>query len=50
MDDPRSVNTNAEDTPTWNNAMGHPHGEDYWQACKKESDTLISMEVCEELQ
>jgi hypothetical protein len=43
------VKANTEDTPNWSEAMGGPNGEDYWQACKKEFETLISMEVWEEV-
>jgi hypothetical protein len=41
---------NAKDTPTWKEAMRGPNGEGHWQACKKEIDTLILMEVWEEAQ
>jgi hypothetical protein len=42
-----SVKANAEDNPTWHEAMGGPNAEGYWQACKKEYETLISMKVWE---
>jgi hypothetical protein len=45
-----AVKANAEDTPTWNEAMGGPNGVGYWQAYKKEIDTLISLEFWEEVQ
>jgi hypothetical protein len=45
-----SVKVNMEDTPNWSEAMGGPNGEGYWQACKKEFETLILMKVWEEVQ
>jgi hypothetical protein len=32
-----SVKANADNNPTWNEAMKGPNAEGYWQACKKES-------------
>jgi hypothetical protein len=40
-----SVKANFEDNPTWNEAMGGPNAEGYWQACKKGYNTLVSMQV-----
>jgi hypothetical protein len=32
-------------TPNWNQAMNGPHAEGFWEACKKEVQTLVKMDV-----
>jgi hypothetical protein len=41
------VKANLEDNPTCNEAMGGPNAKEYWQACKKEYNILVSMQVWE---
>jgi hypothetical protein len=43
-----SVKANANNNPNWGQAISGPHSEGYWQACIKEYETLIRMEVWEE--
>jgi hypothetical protein len=45
-----SVKANAEDNPTWEEAMNGENAEGYWQACQKEYETLIKMDVWEEVE
>jgi hypothetical protein len=45
-----SVKANADDNPTWNEAMNGENSEGYWQACIKEHETLIKKEVWEEVE
>jgi hypothetical protein len=40
-----SVKANTEDNPTWDEAMNGENAEGYWQACQKEYETLIKMDV-----
>jgi hypothetical protein len=42
-----SIKANAEDNPMWNKAMGGPDAKGFWKACKKEYDTLMSMQEWE---
>jgi hypothetical protein len=42
-----SVKANTDDNPNWNEAMNGENSEGYWQACIKEYETLIKMEVWE---
>jgi hypothetical protein len=41
------VKANSGDNPTWNKAMVGGPTKGYWQACKKEYDTLVSLQVWE---
>lgn len=45
-----SIQANAEDNPNWNQAMNGENSEGYWQACIKEHETLIKMNVWEEVE
>ena len=40
-----SMKANCDDNPTWNQAMGGPNAEGYWQACLLEYETLTKMGV-----
>jgi hypothetical protein len=40
-----SMKANSDDNPTWNQAMGGPDAEGYWQAAKLEYETLTKMGV-----
>jgi hypothetical protein len=40
-----SMKANSDDNPTWNQAMGGPDAEGYWQAAKLEYETLPKMGV-----
>jgi hypothetical protein len=37
------MKANSDDNPTWNQAMGGPDAEGYWQAAKLEYETLTKM-------
>jgi hypothetical protein len=39
------VKANADDNPTWNQAMGGENAEGYWQACIKEYEVLLKKDV-----
>jgi hypothetical protein len=45
-----SVKANTEDNPTWDEAMNGENAEGYWQACQKEYETLLKMDVWEEVE
>lgn len=38
---------NDADTPNWHQAMNGPNADGFWQACEKEINTLIDMDVWE---
>eukprot|EP00980_Cylindrotheca_fusiformis_P027374 scaffold20213_cov51-Cylindrotheca_fusiformis.AAC.2 len=40
-----AAKANSEDNPTWEQAMNGPLADGYWDAAKKEIDTLESMDV-----
>jgi hypothetical protein len=42
-----AAKANDADTPTWNEAMNGPFAEGFWEACRKEIDTLLKMDVWE---
>ena len=42
-----AAKVNDADNPTWNQAMNGPNAEGFWEACKKEVDTLTKMDVWE---
>jgi hypothetical protein len=44
-----SVKANANDLPTWNQAMGGKNAEGYWQACIKEYKVLLKKDLCVEV-
>jgi hypothetical protein len=35
-----ATKANAEDLPTWNEAMNGPHADGFWKACEIELETL----------
>ena len=49
--DPHSLSakSNSADTPTWNEAMNGPNAQGFWEACRKEVQTLESMHVWDEV-
>ena len=42
-----AAKANDADTPNWNEAMNGPFAEGFWEACHKEIDTLVNMDVWE---
>jgi len=42
-----ATKANAEDTPTWNEAMNGPHAAGFWKACEIELETLESKQCWE---
>ena len=40
-----AAKANDADTPNWNQAMNGPNADGFWEACRKELDTLVDMEV-----
>jgi hypothetical protein len=45
-----AVKANTDDNPNWGQAINGPLAEGYWQACIKEYETLVKMDVCEEVE
>jgi hypothetical protein len=44
-----AVKANTDNNPHWGQAMNGPLAEGYWQACIKEYETLVKMDVWEEV-
>ena len=42
---PLGAKSNDPDTLTWTEAMNHPQADGFWEAAKKEFDTLVKMNV-----
>ena len=40
-----AAKANDADTPNWNQAMNGPNAQGFWEACRKELDTLEKMKV-----
>ena len=40
-----SAKANADDNPTWNEAMNEPNKHGYWEACKQEISTLLKKDI-----